>query len=115
MLKFISLILLIFLSTTSASNTCPYPCNGKPGTAYYARNPRGCAWFFTCNIGQAPKEGRCPQGFTFNHEKQICDYPENVECVDDAPITKCPPTGFAKISHPDTCSKYVCELSFIAK
>ncbi|KAL7013737.1 hypothetical protein ACKWTF_015550 [Chironomus riparius] len=107
MLKFLSLILFIFLSTTSATNTCPYPCNGHPDTAYYAKNPRGCAWFFTCNINQAPREGRCPEGYLFNHAKQLCDFSANVECVDDAPVTTCPPFGIAKISHPDTCSKYV--------
>lgn len=112
MLKFCVFILLSILSLTSAANTCAQPCNGHPLTAYYATNPRGCAWYFTCNVGQPPVQGRCPDGFLFNHKDQLCDHPENVECRDPEPITSCPAKGIAKISHPDTCSKYICEYFF---
>ncbi|KAG5666794.1 hypothetical protein PVAND_014804 [Polypedilum vanderplanki] len=98
---------ILLLTVYGALNDDLFNCNGHPDVPFYARNRRGCAWFFTCNPGLPGIEGRCPNPFVFNHQQQICDYKENVDCVDADPITECPEKGFALISHPDACSKFV--------
>lgn len=88
------------------TNACVDVCRGRDGN-HFAVNPRGCAWYFRCNVGFEAEEGRCPGDFVFNYEKQACDYRENVECEDQEFLTTCPVVGIAVIQHPHVCSKYV--------
>ena len=115
MLKFF-LILSISLSPIYGS-TCghPNPCNGHPQSSYYAQNPRGCGWYFTCNPDQPAKEGRCDEQFFFNHEKQMCDWKSNVDCVDAVPVTSCPASGVHTIQHPSSCARFTGELFLVPK
>lgn len=111
----ILIFVLFFTSISASGNTCPFPCNGHPDTAFYAKHPRGCSWYFTCNVGIDPVEGRCPNKLLFNHQKQMCDFPENVDCpIVAEPITKCPDHGIMKIPHIHTCSKYTRKFFFLS-
>lgn len=84
-------------------------CSGRD-ELHFARNSRGCSWFFACNdLNQIISENRCPEGFHFNYAQQNCDYKVNVQCdLDDRWVNLvCPPErGIIVIPHPYTCSKY---------
>ncbi|XP_019563303.3 peritrophin-44-like [Aedes albopictus] len=54
-------------------------CIGRPD-GYFANDFRSCEGFFTC-VRQTEVPGRCPDGFYFNEERQICDNPWNVICL----------------------------------
>lgn len=100
---------LILSLSIAFSSACIDVCRGRPGN-HFAVNPRGCAWYFRCNVGQEAQEGRCPGDFVFSYERQMCDYRENVQCEDPEIRTECPPTGIDVIKHPHVCSKYVGEF-----
>ncbi|XP_062555526.1 peritrophin-44-like [Armigeres subalbatus] len=54
-------------------------CIGRPDGAFIA-DFTDCSAFFTC-IRQTPVPGRCPEGFHFNDQGQLCDNPWNVICL----------------------------------
>jgi len=94
-----------FLGKIREERLADNPCTGKP----FARNTRGCSWFFVCNVdtGEVESQNRCPQDMYFDEEEQVCDYRENVQCDIPSPTTECPTeNGIFVISHPHSCSKY---------
>lgn len=110
MLKFFVIFSICVTTIYASSGNQCFECNGHPEIPHYARNPRGCSWFFVCNPGQAAIANRCPAPYLYNHEKQQCDFADNVDCVDESPLTVCPERGIARIAHPDACSKFICEF-----
>lgn len=45
------------------------PCNGRSG-AHFARNSRGCSWYFACDSeGAVIREDRCPGDLRQNIKK----------------------------------------------
>lgn len=69
-------------------------CIGRPdGT--FVNDFTDCGAFFTC-VRQAQVPGRCPDGFYFNEERQLCDNQWNVVCllcIGEEP--EVPPANFA--------------------
>lgn len=80
---------------------------GYRNSAHFARNTRGCSWFWFCNEqNEAVSEDRCPENYRFNYDGQVCDFAENVECdFDDRPIEyECPRNALVTyIPHPMSC------------
>nr|XP_029713040.1 peritrophin-44-like isoform X1 [Aedes albopictus] len=54
-------------------------CLGRPD-GFFVNDFTACDAFFTC-IRQTPVPGRCPEGFYFNENNQMCDNPWNVICL----------------------------------
>lgn len=103
-------ILSALLSVILITEACVDVCRGRQDN-HFASNPRGCAWYNRCNVGRPAEEGRCPEPFYFNYEKQSCDWQENVECTEaNTYPTTCPPVGIASIPHVNVCSKYTGRL-----
>jgi Chitin binding Peritrophin-A domain len=87
----------------------PNPCGNRVGD-HFARNNRGCSWYFVCDDkNEIVREDRCDNGLHFSYYNQMCDYKDRVKCdLDDrwANIT-CPEERYINvIPHPYTCSKY---------
>jgi hypothetical protein len=121
--------LILIISATSAvgsDDLCVDLPNGS-----FLNNPRSCAAFFQCWEGVAI-DNDCADGFFFNPIAVLCDWPENVDCVDEpstppqtpptlptpspttAPTTpappppiQCPPTGAQLMPHPESCSFFI--------
>lgn len=89
------------------------PCSGRNET-HFARNNRGCAWYFVCNnINEAVREGRCSDGYYFDYREQMCNNRQNVNCdLNTRGPSECPQGagGLQIISHPYSCSFYTGEL-----
>lgn len=103
------LLALSLLSAILITNACVDVCRGRPNN-HFASNPRGCSWYYRCNIGLPAEEGRCPEPYYFNYDTQTCDWKENVDCNDDRVFpTTCPVVGITVIPHPNVCSKYTGE------
>lgn len=81
-------------------------CGGR-NRSHFATNSRGCSWFWYCNENnEALSQNRCPEGFRFNFNDQVCDYAENIECdFDDRLVQyKCPGNALVTfIPHPQSC------------
>lgn len=86
------------------------PCAGYEGRVF-VRNTRGCAWYHECNSeGVAVRQGRCDEGFWFNHDEELCDHTVNVKCDYDDRLNNlnCPTGGgVSVIPHKYSCSKYI--------
>jgi hypothetical protein len=101
-------ILFVSLLTSSALAAEVNPCGNRAGN-YFARNPRGCSWYFVCENSQVVRENRCERGFRFNYDRQMCDYIDQVYCDIDDRLRNvtCPnENGINIIPHPQTCLKY---------
>jgi len=100
------LILSVLLSAILITEACLDVCRLRQDN-HFAPNPRGCAWYNRCNVGIPAEEGRCPDPYYFNFEKQVCDWRQNVNCTETNNYpTSCPSAGIAIIPHPNVCSKY---------
>lgn len=107
-LCFLNILLLnfVFGDILDFSYFTEEACGGQ-NKVHLARNARGCSWFWYCNsnnvvIGQ----DRCPGGFRFNFDEQICDLAENVECnFDERPVNySCPGNALVTfVPHPQSC------------
>lgn len=76
----------------------PYsPCAGARDNSY-VRHPLSCQSYFHCMHGRADLEDKCPEGFAFNFDDQICDFADLVICA------SCPLTGTIDIADPDACN-----------
>jgi len=94
-----------YLGKMRAESFLENPCVGER----FARNTRGCSWFFVCDLdtNEVESQNRCPPDMYFNEEDQLCDNRENVECDIPSPPTVCPEeNGVFIISHPQSCSKF---------
>lgn len=60
-------------------------------------SPKSCRHYFECATGI---EGVCPDGQTFNEEKQRCDSDNGIDCV------LCPRTGHLTIADPRSCNYF---------
>ena len=118
----ISLLVIVFVTFASGQNIEEFiaklkadgryqenPCAGVTGS-HFARNNRGCAWYFACdNNNEVIREDRCPGTLRFDFLGQRCVYPEDLECdLDDVFIDPtCPPgRGISIVPHPYTCTKF---------
>lgn len=54
-------------------------CIGRPD-GFFVNDFTECEAFFTC-VRQSQVPGRCPDGFYFNEERQLCDNQWNVVCL----------------------------------
>lgn len=88
---------------------------GDRNERHFAVNTRGCAWFWYCNAHNiALSQNRCPEGFRFNYDDQVCDYPENVDCDFDDRLLEyeCPGDALVTlIPHPQSCKFFTILLS----
>lgn len=69
-----SVIALSIVPTSEANR-----CAGRPD-GFFINDYTACEGFFTC-IRETPVPGRCPEGFYFNENSQLCDHPWNVICL----------------------------------
>jgi Chitin binding Peritrophin-A domain len=99
----------VVIANANVSVALQDSCLGITGPKFVS-NYRGCAWYALCSNNEVIREGRCPDGYRFNYEQQICDFRDNIECeLDDRWIQKTCPIGsqsIAIIPHPYVCSKY---------
>lgn len=73
-------IILLPLLVISAQQFDPMEiCRGKPNNAT-VMNPLSCDSFLLCSDGLPAGTGQCPSEMLFNAEKEICNFPENVNC-----------------------------------
>lgn len=104
------LLILSLLSVIILTEACVDVCRGRAGN-HFASNPRGCSWYYRCNVGREAEEGRCPEPYYFNYVNQTCDWKENVGCEDNFEFpSTCPSVGITAIQHPNVCSKYTGEI-----
>jgi len=59
-------------ATTAGPFTCP------PQDGSYA-NPSDCGSYYVC-VNSVPNLIRCPDGLFYNPDKNVCDFPANVDC-----------------------------------
>lgn len=109
----------------------PNTCDGKPDGALAPS--MDCSKYVVCKGGVKDKEIQClPEGTVFDHVREVCDVPENVECWepesggsggDSNSTTALPPTrppldgdipkdickGIVVdiVPHPTECTKYI--------
>jgi hypothetical protein len=105
----VKLILICLIAKVAAEGN---PCKNRIEPNHFARNPRGCSWYFVCEDNEVVRENRCEKGFHFNYDRQMCDYRDSVYCdLDDRNNVQCPEDrrGIAVIPHPYTCLKYTGE------
>ncbi|XP_022901762.1 peritrophin-1-like [Onthophagus taurus] len=111
---FFKIIFLCVLAVSTA-DVCP-ETNGA--FAAYLRHETNCNQFYECNWGQKVLFN-CPAGLYFNTKLNVCDYPDNVECIKDEEIpdidepevieSTCPETNgplAAYLPHETDCSQF---------
>lgn len=106
---YLALLLLHPTYIQSQQNRCD-PCAG--GAATYASKPgTACAEYFQCSNGEISDELKCPGETVFDAEKQYCNWPNSVTCVETTcPPTKVPSTGAPTVSVGDCPNP--CPLGF---
>ena len=70
-------------TTTSPPDTCkPRVCPAVDPLDHTVLlpNPADCSTFFSCSNG-VPILMHCPDGLHFNPELDVCDWPQNVGCI----------------------------------
>jgi Chitin binding Peritrophin-A domain len=70
-------------STTSPSTTSPSICDicqGRPNHTLVPDRTRGCTAFLECMHGMAVWPQVCPAPFYFDYPRQMCNWPEYVDC-----------------------------------
>jgi len=75
------------------------PCAGARDNSY-VRHPLSCQSYYHCMHGRADLEDKCPTGFAFNFEDQICDFTDMVNCA------SCPLTGTVDVADPEACNYF---------
>lgn len=87
------------------------PCTGR-NDAHWAKNNRGCSWFYTCGANNVLiEQNRCEEGRHFSFEYQACGFKGEVPCnIPDIPA-ECPSNNFGilVVPHQYSCSKYTGE------
>jgi hypothetical protein len=56
------------------------PCSGRPDNFFEDNVLGGCGDYFICFNGVGIPN-TCPNGLYFDFERQMCDFPESVNCV----------------------------------
>lgn len=67
----------------------------------FIRDHSSCSKYIACH-NQMSLFGECPHGFAFNPTNSMCDYPDNVDCVDI-----CPQNGTSTFRYERSCTKYI--------
>lgn len=66
-------------TTTDGSSGCGnFQCPSPNG---HFSDPANCAAFYSCAGGLCVGHLVCPEGLLFNPGRQICDYPNEVDCT----------------------------------
>ncbi len=54
-------------------------------------NPGNCSTFFMCSNG-VPILMQCPAGLYFDSRRDVCDWPQNTDCIPDPNLSEWTPT-----------------------
>ena len=108
---FMLLCVCLYVSKALEGTTCE-----EEGEFFH--NTQDCSTYFVCKHGQKLKMD-CPDGFKFNLNAGICDWPANSDCVEDPkpePPTieeQCQQDPTAIIPHPTECQLfYNCSIVY---
>jgi hypothetical protein len=89
------------------SGSCPVP--DPLDYTVLLPHPTDCSRFYSCSNG-VPIEMYCPEGLNFNDQLQVCDWPENANCVPGKLCSLCLTLDFVNYSENDSINQSLTEI-----
>merc|ERR1712066_661866 len=85
MTKVLSTFIIVLSVSGSLAQDDDVP-SCQPGDLFLP-DPDDCVSYYMCDAAGAAVAMDCPEGLYFDITLSLCNWPENVDCIDDSPET----------------------------